>query len=172
MAIQTKKISDLGSIQSIKDTTVFLATDGGVTGKISFKTIKDALAENDNTDATITNIISELEGVKETVSNINSEVETVKETVSTINSVSNANSVSIANCESKIAALEAKVATPAPSCDCAEKIAELESKIAALESFVQALQADGYLTLANIKKAAADACPICTHTHEEEQPTE
>jgi archaellum component FlaC len=166
MAIQTKKISDLGSIQSIKDTTVFLATDGGVTGKISFKTIKDALAENDTTDATIANIISELEGVKETVSTINSEVETVKETVSTINSVS------IANCESKIAALEAKVATPAPSCDCAEKIAELESKIAALESFVQALQADGYLTLANIKKAAADACPICTHTHEEEQPTE
>lgn len=152
MAIQTKKISDLGSIQSIKDTTVFLATDGGVTGKISFKTIKDALAENDNTDATITNIISELEGVKETVTTINS--------------------VSIANCESKIAELEAKVATPAPSCNCAEKIAELEAKIAALEGFVQALQADGYLTLANIKKAAADACPICTHTHEEEQPTE
>ena len=152
MAIQTKKISDLGSIQSIKDTTVFLATDGGVTGKISFKTIKDALAENDNTDATITNIISELEGVKETVTTINS--------------------VSIANCESKIAELEAKVATPAPSCDCAEKIAALEAKIAALEGFVQALQADGYLTLANIKKAAADACPICTHTHEEEQPTE
>ena len=102
-------------------------------------------------------------------------VETVKETVSNVNSVSNANSVSIANCESKIAELEAKVATPAPSCNCAEKIAELESKIAALESFVQALQADGYLTLANIKKAAADACPICTHTHEEveeEQPTE
>lgn len=51
-------------------------------------------------------------------------------------------------------------------------IAALEVKVAALESFVQALQADGYLTLANIKKAAAEACPICTHTHEEEQPTE
>lgn len=158
MAIQTKKISDLGSIQSIKDTTVFLATDGGVTGKISFKTIKDALAENDNTDAIIANIINE--------------VETVKESVSTINSASIANRETIANCESKIAELEAKVATPAPSCNCAEKIAALESKIAALESFVQALQTDGYLTLANIKKFAADACPICTHTHEEEQPTE
>ena len=56
-----------------------------------------------------------------------------------------------------------------------EKIAELEAKVAALEGFVQSLQADGYLTLANIKKAAAAACPICTHTHEEgeeEQPTE
>ena len=48
-----------------------------------------------------------------------------------------------------------------------ETIAQLNSKVAVLEGFVHALQADGYLTLANIKKAAADACPICTHTHEE-----
>ena len=41
-------------------------------------------------------------------------------------------------------------------------IAALEAKVAALESFVKALQADGYLTLANIKKAAAEACPIET----------
>lgn len=53
-----------------------------------------------------------------------------------------------------------------------EKIAELEDKVAALEGFVQALQEEGYLTLAKIKQAAAEACPICTHTHEEEQPTE
>lgn len=52
------------------------------------------------------------------------------------------------------------------------KVAELNERVAALEGFVKALQAEGYLTLANIKKAAADACPICTHTHEEEQPTE
>lgn len=57
--------------------------------------------------------------------------------------------------------------TSTASCDCAEKIAALEAKVAALEGFVQALQAEGYLTLANIKKAAAEACPICTHTHEE-----
>jgi hypothetical protein len=53
--------------------------------------------------------------------------------------------------------------SPAPistGCDCAEKIAALEAKVAALEGFVKALQADGYLTLANIKKAAADACPV------------
>ena len=53
-----------------------------------------------------------------------------------------------------------------------EKIAALEAKVAALEGFVQALQEEGYLTLAKIKQAAAEACPICTHTHEEEQPTE
>lgn len=51
-------------------------------------------------------------------------------------------------------------------------IEALEAKVAALEGFVKSLQAEGYLTLANIKKAAAEACPICTHTHEEEQPTE
>ena len=39
-------------------------------------------------------------------------------------------------------------------------IAALESKVAALEGFVKALQAEGYLTLANIKKAAAEACPV------------
>ena len=39
-------------------------------------------------------------------------------------------------------------------------VSSLEAKVAALEGFVKALQADGYLTLANIKKAAADACPI------------
>ena len=46
-------------------------------------------------------------------------------------------------------------------------IEALEAKVEALEGFVKSLQADGYLTLANIKKAAAEACPICTHTHEE-----
>lgn len=53
-----------------------------------------------------------------------------------------------------------------------EKIAELEDKVAALEGFVQALQEEGYLTLAKIKQAAVEACPICTHTHEEEQSAE
>lgn len=127
MAIQTKKISELGSIQNINDNTVFLGTESGVTGKISFKTIKDALSEGNGTDATIANIISELEGVKESVSVISN--------------------------------------TPAPvaaSCDCGEKIAALEAKVASLEGFVKALQEEGYLTLAKIKQAAADACPIET----------
>ena len=41
-----------------------------------------------------------------------------------------------------------------------DKIAALEAKVAALEGFVQALQEEGYLTLAKIKQAAADACPV------------
>ena len=132
MAIQTKKISELGSIQEITDETTFLGTQANVTGKISFKTIKDALAMGDTTGTVIANLVNEVENVKQNVSNI--------------------------------------ALTPAPisnPCNCAEKIAALEAKIAALESFVQALQKDGYLTLKEIQKAAADACPICNHTHEE-----
>ena len=78
--------------------------------------------------------------------------------------------------EERVVVLSEKVenapSTVSAGCDCAEKIAALEAKVAALEGFVQALQAEGYLTLANIKKAAAEACPICTHTHEEEQSAE
>lgn len=48
-----------------------------------------------------------------------------------------------------------------------QKVQELSEKVAALESFVHKLQKDGYLTLAEIRKAAAETCPICIHTHEE-----
>ena len=61
----------------------------------------------------------------------------------------------------------APATTSTCGCDCAEKIATLEAKVAALESFVMALQKDGYLTLKEIQRAAADACPLCNHTHEE-----
>lgn len=47
-------------------------------------------------------------------------------------------------------------------------VQSFETRITALESFVQALQKDGYLTLKEIQRAAADACPICNHTHEEQ----
>jgi hypothetical protein len=54
-----------------------------------------------------------------------------------------------------------------------QKVQELSEKVAALEGFVKALQEEGYLTLAKIKQAAADNCPICNHTHEDnEQPEE
>lgn len=42
----------------------------------------------------------------------------------------------------------------------------LEQKVTALESFVHALQKDGYLTLAEIKKAAAEHCPCGEENHD------
>lgn len=52
------------------------------------------------------------------------------------------------------------------------ELIKIKEKSAKYEQFIQTLQKDGYLTLAEIKKAAADACPICNHTHEEEITTE
>jgi polyhydroxyalkanoate synthesis regulator phasin len=65
--------------------------------------------------------------------------------------------------ESKKESNTAAVYTRTDSCDCSEKIASLENKVAALENFVKALQEESYLTLAKIKQAAADNCPICNH---------
>ena len=74
--------------------------------------------------------------------------------------------------ESKKESNTAAVYTRTDSCDCSKQIASLENKVAALEGFVKALQEDGYLTLAKIKQAAAEHCPICNPSHELEQPTE
>lgn len=123
MAIQTKKISELGSITSLEGEVYFLGTSAGVTGRISKSDLE-------------TNILKE---VKDSIAQIKTDIETLKESVSAIAS------------------------TPAPissGCDCGEKIAALTEKIAKLEGFVQALQKNSYLTLAEVKKAAAEACPV------------
>lgn len=67
----------------------------------------------------------------------------------------------------RISALENPVQAIQEDNSLEEKVQELSEKVAALESFVHKLQKDGYLTLAEIRKAAAETCPICTHTHEE-----
>ena len=132
MAIQTKKISELGTITSLDGEVYFLGTCGGVTGRIS---------KSDHE----TNIIKE---VKESIAQITAEIASIKNTQSElINSVT-----TISN----------QPSTVAVECDCEEKIAALSEKIAKLEGFVQALQKNTYLTLAEVKKAAAEACPIET----------
>ena len=62
--------------------------------------------------------------------------------------------------DSKIASLEAR-------CDKLEsEVDKLISDVDNLIAFVSALQGEGYLTLANIKKLAAEHCPICNPSHE------
>lgn len=159
--------------------------------EFSKNTTKSRVVENNNTS----NVDSSIESLKVAQANLGQKNDAVTNTVNVLNTTVNGltNRVtnhisstskgisdiqeSIAdlseNCNEKIAALEAKSATlEAKVTSLESKAATLEAKVAALEGFVQALQAEGYLTLANIKKAAADACPICTHTHEEEQPSE
>jgi uncharacterized phage infection (PIP) family protein YhgE len=130
MAIQTKKISELGTITNLEGEVYFLGTSGGVTGRISKSDLE-------------TNILKE---VKDSIAQITEEIAAIKNTqTSLIESVT-----TISN----------KPSTVAVECDCEEKITALTEKIAKLEGFVQALQKNTYLTLAEVKKAAAEACPV------------
>lgn len=163
MAIKTKKIVDLEKIEistgaETKDSVYLLGTDGDKTGKISYKQIVEKI--DSKIESAVKKSQEEVEqtpksrGVDESAA-INNEIKAIKTSVSTINSSLKTTNTKVSSNESKIKVLE-------------EKIATLETKVVALESFVQALQKDGYLTLKEIQRAAAEACPICNHTHEEQ----
>ena len=187
MAIKTKKISDLSTISATD--SVILGMNGSTTGKIPYSAIMDevdgkikmAMQEFVNTQpepevATIaepaispeeiTVMGNKIESVREEVGSLS---KSIKKTDEKFNTFYNRYTKTIEDMRTSIDGFSAPTST---GCDCAEKIAALEAKVAALEGFVQALQKDGYLTLAEIRKAAADACPICNHTHEEEQSAE
>jgi outer membrane murein-binding lipoprotein Lpp len=177
MAIKTKKITDLGTINvsaegagSLNDSDFFLiGCKSGVTGKVETSALVNVI--NQYVNELVVNATKKYEDSSfvnvEDVNKVKNEVKILSDNLSDLSGMVNVIASTPApapistgcDCESKVAALESKVAT-------------LEAKVAALEGFVQALQADGYLTLANIKKAAADACPLCNHIHEEEQSAE
>lgn len=162
MAIKTKKISELAFITNIGDNTSFLGISGGQTGQITFETIKTKISEivkgsTSSIKTTVDNLEEKTTSSENDINNIKTTVDELEKNVSEL--IIKGQNVAVVN-------------EVTNTCDCAEKIAALEAKVAALESFVQALQKDGYLTLKEIQRAAADACPICNHTHEEEQPTE
>ena len=197
MAIKTKKISELTDIQissqitnegisTLDDSSFYLlGCQQDKTGKVSTKNILGVIRKI--VDDKITKFAASLPEAnavavaaidESSISNMDSSIQSLQVTQATLGQKIDAvdaklkslafnTTSSISNIQEAIATLAEKEPTASTGCDCAEKIAALEAKVAALEGFVQALQADGYLTLANIKKAAADACPICTHTHEE-----
>lgn len=156
MAIKTKKITDLGTINvavdgagSLTDSDFFLiGCKSGITGKVETKALVNAINQNTNSlinkasELLMTNSVVDVEDVN----NIKRDVKSLTNNINDLKVVVGG-----------IASSPAPIST---GCDCAEKIAALEAKVAALEGFVKALQADGYLTLANIKKAAAEACPV------------
>lgn len=153
MAIKTKKISELGQIdvESVdilkKSDFYFLGCMGGVTGKVSTSDVLNAIRAN--VESISSSAVSTFANSRQTEesSELTEDIVNLK--------------VKIEQLYDKINNLNSNIA----------KIAELEARCAAFEQFAQALQKDGYLTLAEIKKAAADACPICNHTHEEETTT-
>ena len=180
MAIKTKTITQLTEltftdtdgvyILGAKDNTSTSSPDNvnTQTGKISLGKMIEFVYEKTNSDDAILKATLE--------SKLGEEIKTVNESITGVNT-------KVTDVEKRVENIEKQIVTPATpksveptstTCACEKKVATLEAKVAALEttvqnlvSFVQALQKDGYLTLAEIRKAASDACPICNHTHEE-----
>lgn len=177
MAIKTKKISDLSTLNDISgENTFLLGVNGTSTGKIKYGNILEDVKEiirttvNPIVESSLSTIIAttEEEVVESPVSS--SEIERLEDIINQLQRQINDTTNAYKELNKKYISFT-KSSTETITALQNDLVTQTE-KVAALEGFVQALQADGYLTLANIKKAAADACPICTHTHEEEQPTE
>lgn len=151
MAIKTKKISELGQIEVAdidilkKSDFYFLGCMGGVTGKVSTSDVVNAIRAN--VEATSRDTIQSYANTRQ--------------------------STDLSKVEERITNLEINLKKERENVEKLKNLnKELSEKVTAIESFLKALQKDGYLTLAEIRKAAADACPICNHTHEEETTTE
>lgn len=146
MAIKTKKINDLGVIQ-LKDITALETSDvhlvgvqSEITGKVSTKELIKLVNES------FQSAISELKNQKPTVSYDDS---------SLVQKITDANV--------KIKSLTTLTTQHTSKIDSANKrIAELENRCEKLEQFIKDLQKEGYLTLAEIRKAAVACCPVAT----------
>ena len=168
MAIKTKKIAELSEITS--DGSFLLGQNGNVTGKIAYATIMTEVEDK------IATAIANIPTIEEDKTE-NTDTVTNDRFISLSNKVEH-NTTNISSISKRQDTLEGVVVSSTEkSLLLEQKVQELSGKVAALEGFVKALQEEGYLTLAKIKQAAADNCPICNHEHTEvteepEQPTE
>ena len=169
MAIKTKKITDLATLSNISTTnTFFLGVDNDVTGKIKYADILDDVREivNGTVQSTVPTAIAEIASTNDDSST--SSLEDFVRLENYVNNMKKDLSDVIASYKELNKKYESyAVSTADTILSLQSQIATQNEKIDSLEGFVQALQKDGYLTLAEIRKAAAEACPICTHTHEE-----
>ena len=176
MAIKTKKISELDTLTiGTGDTSMenggilFLCTKtSGATGKLSSKTLFETVQKVAEDECL--KLKEELQKPNENPASVatasiedNGEITALKTTVDALTKGLNDLSVKYKNFTFNQSDKNSSYI---------EQINVLNEKVAALEGFVQALQKDGYLTLKEIQRAAANACPICNHTHEEEQSAE
>jgi phage I-like protein len=159
MAIKTKKISELGklvvSAETIETISLLGVNSSGVTGKVDMKDVLGVIRGDAQSIAQTT--MSSIPTVV-TTSIDETEISSLKTSLQTTNT-------KFATVEKSVSDLVAKYKTFTYTQT--QKVNELETKVAALEAFVHALQVDGYLTLANIKRLAAEHCP-CEATHEEQ----
>ena len=155
MAIKTKKITDLGTINvtsgsgagSLSDSDFYLiGCKSGITGKVETNAFLNAIQQSVN------DVVGQV--IPSALTSVIDDTDVKQTKIDIINISNNLNDLN-----SLVQSLESE-------------LIKIKEKSAKYEQFIQTLQKDGYLTLAEIKKAAADACPICNHTHEEEITTE
>ena len=172
MAIKTKKITDLTTIQ-FSDGAVILGSKNGTTGKIGYEDVISVVtglikSELEKFQPTETSAVAvAMNDVEDTTSQ---DIASLQECVDTLRSQMSSLSKSYKELEKNYK--DHLLSAASTNLELTEQIRLLTLDVEKLKSFVQALQKDGYLTLAEIRKAAADACPICNHTHEEETTTE
>ena len=168
MAIKTKKISELDTLKDINGTYAVVGVGDGTTGKITLEQIKNFV---DAHKAKTVEQVSEVS--KQDLKAVSSEAKKVADEVAAVKKSSDEFVTKYTNMvytqtqkngvyESEISKLNTF------NEELVELVSSLETRVKSLESFVQALQKDGYLTLKEIQRAAADACPICNHHHEEQ----
>ena len=166
MAIKTKKITDLATLTNIpSESTYFIGCNGETTGKVKYGDILEDVSD------IIENVVNT--NVQNTLATMQVSVEEPKEVTPTtstedfnrIENFVNQLKRELSDVVASYKELNKKYTSHVLSnaeiiLNLQTEVAAQAEKIAALEGFVKALQADGYLTLANIKKAAADACPV------------
>ena len=168
MAIKTKKISELDTLKDINGTYAVVGIGDGTTGKITLEQIKNFVdAHKTPTAEQVSEVTKQdLEVVSSEVKKVASDLSSVKKSseqfVTKYTNMVYTQTQKNGVYESEISKLNTF------NEELVKLVSSLENKVKALESFVQALQKDGYLTLKEIQRAAADACPICNHTHEEQ----
>lgn len=164
MAIRTKKISDLSVIDASSE-SVILGVNGGTTGKIQLKDVVQfvkteiKLPETQKSEVTKDDLLKLQNSITKCELTATSAKKASDELTSKYTTMGYTHAQKYEDYDSKIAELETRCTA-------------LEGEVDKLISFVSALQGEGYLTLANIKKLAAEHCPICNPSHELEQPTE
>lgn len=190
MAIKTKKISELNSILLTSDTALeqsdfyMLACQNGVTGKLATKDVIDTirtivvkLIEEKVDEDSLTQpqaqtfSVQEIDEIKTSSSNALTELVNLSQKIEDLSVKFKGLSLNFASkfdeLQEASVVLSERMTKIESEHSASSDTSSLETRVAALESFVHKLQKDGYLTLAEIRKAAAETCPICTHTHEE-----
>jgi hypothetical protein len=172
MAIKTKKISELTDITNPSKETVVVGVNSGTTGKISLGQILDMVEfpEQEACEVTqeeydeLVNRVATCETKLPAVDSVRAEHD---ELAASYTGFVDSQTIKNGDYEAKHSAIDGDIAELRETCErLSASLEETNNKVKQLEGFVHSLQQDGYLTLANIKKAAAEHCPCGAENHD------